>query len=252
MIKLIKVINLDKRPERFESFIKNVQNSNLSNHNIERFSAINGLDIINDIQNKNLNNDPIFETLINLNINIPRGELGCLLSHYFILKEISQNSDLNDDDLVLIFEDDVFFTDYDDNKFFEHIEEFTKTNQVDLLFVSGRWQRHFIARSMNFFERKSKHFFKRIGGQGYDWDRCAPAYICTKKGAHKMYLRVLNTFKEKKRWIAIDNIYSLSTIDVNVYDFFPHIYYAKPDYQTDIQGHNLSNKINTLELNFNL
>lgn len=250
MIKSIKVINLDKRPERFETFTKNIQHSNLSNYNVERFSAVNGLDVINDVINKNLNNDPIFETLKILNTNIPRGELGCLLSHYFVLKEISQSDTLNDNDFVLIFEDDVFFTDYDDNKFFEHIEEFANANHVDFLFVSGRWQRHFIARSMNFFERKSKHFFKRIGGKGYDWDRCAPAYMCTKEGARKMCLRVINTFKEKQKWMAIDNIYSLSTPDVNVYDFFPHIYYAKPDYQTDIQGKHLSNVINSANLIF--
>lgn len=245
MIKSIKVINLDKRPERFESFMKSIQNTNLKNHVVERFSAINGTNLIDDIKTKNLFDDPIFVALSSLNINIPRGELGCLLSHYFILKEISQNADLNDNDLVLIFEDDVFFTDYDDNKFFGHIEEFANTNQLDFVFVSGRWQKHFMARSMNFFDRKSKHFFKRIGGQGYDWDRCAPAYICTKKGARKMYLRVLNQFKENKQWKAIDNIYSLSTLNINTYDFFPHIYYSQPDYQTDIQGQHLSNKINS-------
>lgn len=251
MVNLIKVVNLDKRQERFVTFMNQLQNSNLSNHAVERFSAIDGLNIINDLKTKKLEGDPIFSALLSINLNIPKGELGCLLSHYFVLKEISQNVLLNNDDLVLIFEDDVFFTDYDNNKFFEHIEEFTKTNQVDFVFISGRWQKHFIPRNMNFFERKSKHFFKRIGGNGYDWDRCAPAYICTKEGATKMCSRVIEQIKEKKQWMAIDNIYSLFTPNINVYDFFPHIYYAKPDYQTDIQGHNLSNKIHTSELIFN-
>jgi GR25 family glycosyltransferase involved in LPS biosynthesis len=252
MVSLIKVINLDKRPERLNTFNANIQNSILKTIPVERFSAINGIDLINDIKTKQLNDDPIFEALNKLNIIVPKGELGCLLSHYFVLKEVIQNDKLSDNDYVLIFEDDVFFTDYDQTKYFEHIDEFIKSNQVDFVFVSGRWQPHFIAKSMNFFERKSKHFFQRKAGKGYDWDRCAPAYICTKEGARKMYMRVLSQFADKKQWMAIDNIYSMSTSNVVTYDFFPHIYYCKPDYQTDIQGHHLSDKIQTHDIIFSL
>lgn len=250
MIKLIKVINLDKRPKRFETFLKNISNSNFKNNNIERFSAIDGLDIIDDIKAKKLESDQIFKELSNLDINIPRGELGCLLSHYFVLNEISQNVKLSDDDFVLIFEDDVFFTDHDNGIYFDQIEEFAKTNKVDFLFVAGRWQKHFIPKSINFFEQKSKHFFKRISGQGYDWDRCSPAYICSKNGAREMSLRVLTQFIKIKKWIAIDTIYAQSTKNILSYDFFPHIYYSERDYETDIQGIQLTNKINTSELVF--
>jgi len=243
MIKLIKVINLDRRPDRLKDFINQFTNSNLNTLTCERFSAIDGVNLIKDITNKKIENDPIFQALKNIDDPIPRGELGCLLSHYFVLKEIENNTNLNDDDLVLIFEDDVFFTDYNDEKFFDHINTFHKINKFDFIFLSGRWKKHFIPKNMTFFERSTKHIFKRISGNGYDWDRCAPAYLCTKHGAHQMIQRILEQFNAYKKWNAIDNIYTKSTSELITYDFFPHIYYLKPDYQTDIQGIHLQNKI---------
>jgi hypothetical protein len=74
--------------------------------------------------------------------------------------------------------------------------------------------------------------------------------MCTKHGAYQMCLRILSQFAEKKCWMAIDNVYSLSTPEITTYDFFPHIYYAQPDYQTDIQGKHLQNMIHTSELVF--
>lgn len=250
MTSLIRVINLDKRPERLNNFYKSIDVSKLDKTLIRKFSAIDGHNLINDIKMKGFENDPIFEVLRNLDISVPKGELGCLLSHYFVLREIQTNGNLNDNDYVLIFEDDVHLTNYDETTYFEHIDEFINTNDVDFIFVSGRWKPHFIPKSMNFFERKSKHFFKRVSGQGHDWDRCAPAYICTKKGAIKMCERVLAQFKDNRKWIAIDNIYSIASIDLITYDFFPHIYYSVPDYQTDIQGVHLKSKINLKELVF--
>lgn len=254
MVSLIKVINLDKRPERFKEFDVQIKKSNLQNCKIERFSAIDGSNLLDDIKNKNLKDDVIFEVLRTLNAYIPRGELGCFLSHYFILKEIIFNENINDDDLILIFEDDVFFTEYDDSKFYEHIEEFKKTNKIDFLYLSGRWKKHYMPNitSMNFFERQSKHFFKRIDGKGYDWDRCAPAYMCSKTGAKLMCEKIILQLKNNKCWSAIDNIYGKSSKNLISYDFFPHIYYAKMDYKTDIQGKHLLNVINSSDLIFNL
>lgn len=239
MVNLIKVINLDRRTDRFVNFMNQIMKSNLSNCKIERFSAIDGSNLINDIKNKHLENDPIFDSLKKINLSVPNGEFGCLLSHYFVLKEIENNADLKEDELVLIFEDDVFFTDYNDSVFYEYID----TQKLDFLFISGRWKKHFIPQpqSMKFFERLNKHIFKRINGHGYDWDRCAPAYMCTKKGARLMCERIINQFNSGE-WKAIDNIYSLSTLEINTYDFFPHIYYALPNYETDIQGENLKKK----------
>jgi GR25 family glycosyltransferase involved in LPS biosynthesis len=250
-LQLIKVINLDKRPQRFKTFMSGLKNTALNNIKVERFSAIDGSNLVDDLKSKGLKGDPIFKTLIDLNMSIPRGELGCLLSHYFVLREIEQNEYMQDNDYVLIYEDDVFFTDYDVTKYFEHIDEFVKETEVDLIYVSGRWRQHFLPSSngMSFFERKSKHFFLRKNGNGHDWDRCTPAFIYTKVGAKKIINRILNYFIVTKRWNAIDNILSLTNDNVVCYDFFPHIFYAKPDFETDVQGQNLANKINTNELN---
>jgi GR25 family glycosyltransferase involved in LPS biosynthesis len=249
-LQLIKVINLDKRPQRFTTFMSGLNRTALNSINVSRFSAIDGSNLVDDLIAKGLKSDPIFKLLSDLNTSIPRGELGCLLSHYFVLREIEQNDSLHDNDYVLIFEDDVLFTDYDLTKYFEHIDEFIKANinKADLIYVTGRWTPHFISKKMHFFERKSKHFFLRKTGSGYDWDRGAVAYICTKDGAKKIIDRILNYFKVEKNWKAVDNIFLLTNDNIMCYDFFPHIFYCLPDVDTDIQGHHLGNKINTNEL----
>lgn len=252
MIVGAKVINLDRRSDRFEKFKDQYDRSNLKDMKLERFSAIDGTNIINDINNKNLQHDPIFKALKCLNRNIPKGELGCLLSHYFILREISNDQSMTLNDMVLIFEDDAFFSGmFDkDKSFFNEISEFIKNEQVDFLYVSGRFKSNFVPQNMSFFEQCGNHLFKRLSGDGHDWDRCTPGYICSKNGAIQMCLRILKQFSQTKTWMAIDTIYAITSQNVKSYDFFPHIYYAKPDYQTDVQGKNLKNVIHTSDLIF--
>lgn len=245
----IKVINLDRRPERWDIFLKKQKNTALQKYNAERFSAINGVDILEDIGKKKLTGDPIFKLLSKLNTEIAKGELGCLLSHYFVFKEIMLDDNLQENDLVLVFEDDVFFTDYDIQKYLNHIDEFIKTNTFDILYVSGRWKPHYIPKNLSFFDRKSRHMFLRMNGSGYDWDRGNIAYILTKNGAKKFYHNVLNYFEKNKIWTAIDKIVPIKNENIVSYDFFPHIFYSPVDYQTDIQCDNMNNTIKSTELN---
>ena len=82
-------------------------------------------------------------------MNVARGELGCLLSHYFVLKEIASSSAASDqDEIVFIFEDDVFISDDSEHvkDAFELISKFTTEtpfDEWDLLYVSGRWSSSF-------------------------------------------------------------------------------------------------------------
>ena len=83
----IYVINLDRRPDRFETFKKELSKYDIND--VEKFSAIDGSKI-------EIINSPILS-----------GELGVLESHLEIIRKCKEENIKN----VLILEDDVYFTD---------------------------------------------------------------------------------------------------------------------------------------------
>lgn len=248
MVSLIRVINLDRREDRMLDFMENFKKTTFDKNLLRKFSAIDGSVVVQDIKNRNLQNDPIFNVLRALNTEIPKGELGCLLSHYFVLKEISDDANLKEEDFTLIVEDDVIFTEPDFTHVTNELNNFCKINTIpDFVYVSGRTTEYFIPKNLSFFKQESPHLYKRIGGIGYEWDRCASAYMCSKKGAKKIVQYVINYFKTLRKWTAIDNIYT-SIKALSMYEFFPHVYYSNLDYKTDIQGAHILNKIHTSQL----
>lgn len=80
------VINLDRRPDRYESFKQELVKHNIAD--VERFSAVDGTTIL---ANK---------------IPLLAGEIGVLESHLAIIKKCKEDGVKN----VLILEDDVYFT----------------------------------------------------------------------------------------------------------------------------------------------
>jgi len=83
----IYVINLDRRPDRYESFQTEIAKYGIEN--VERFSAIDGT------------------TIMANNMKLLPGEIGVLESHLDIIKKCKEEG-LNN---VLIMEDDVYFSD---------------------------------------------------------------------------------------------------------------------------------------------
>jgi GR25 family glycosyltransferase involved in LPS biosynthesis len=83
----IYVINLDRRPDRYESFKTEMCKFGIKN--IEKFSAIDG------------------NLITQNNVKLLAGEIGILQSHLTIIKKCKEEG-LNN---VLIMEDDVFFSD---------------------------------------------------------------------------------------------------------------------------------------------
>jgi hypothetical protein len=83
----IYVINLDRRPDRYESF--KTEMCKFGVKNIEKFSAIDG------------------NLITQNNVKLLAGEIGILQSHLTIIKKCKEEG-LNN---VLIMEDDVFFSD---------------------------------------------------------------------------------------------------------------------------------------------
>jgi GR25 family glycosyltransferase involved in LPS biosynthesis len=106
----IYVINLDKRQDRYQSFLNEM--NRLSIDGVKRFSAIDG------------------SVIQPPNKSILPGELGILLTHLEIIKECKKDN-LNN---VLIMEDDVYFTDeiYDIDNYMLKLPE-----DWDLLYFGG-------------------------------------------------------------------------------------------------------------------
>ena len=91
------VINLDRRPDRWEIFKKNATNSNIDFLKYERFSAIDGLKLKTSDQLQR-----IFE---NNDYDMRRGIVGVALSHFQLYIDLIYS----DEEAFLIFEDDVDF-----------------------------------------------------------------------------------------------------------------------------------------------
>ena len=73
---LIKIINLDRRKDRMDTMLENLEKTSFRNYPIERFSAINGINLIEDI-NQKLDNDIIWKIFCGLKKgDIAKGQLG--------------------------------------------------------------------------------------------------------------------------------------------------------------------------------
>lgn len=126
----IAVINLDRRPDRMEYLYKH------SPVSFRRFSAIDG---------QNLSNIYFeFSDLLDTIRGQQRvlGEVGCSLSHYSLWKSHAENPRA---DYLLVFEDDVMFSDKSYERFEETIlsihnrDKSTDGFEFDVLYVGGQW-----------------------------------------------------------------------------------------------------------------
>ena len=105
----VRYINLDKRVDRNENVKKKfVDILGFNPQKIQRFSAIDGVNIINELKNKNYIGDEIIKILQTKKTIAKKAELSCLLSHYFLLQQIITDETISDDSLIFIFEDDFF------------------------------------------------------------------------------------------------------------------------------------------------
>jgi len=102
-------INLDRRPDRWESVKKEFEKWGITS--VERYSAIDG----NTIEN---------------NTNILNGELGILETHYNLIKKCKDENL----DTILVMEDDVYFTEK-----IKQIDEYMDSvpKDWDLLYFGG-------------------------------------------------------------------------------------------------------------------
>jgi GR25 family glycosyltransferase involved in LPS biosynthesis len=118
----IKIINLDRRPDRKENMIKEFEKQGMFLGDEHFVKAVDGKEL------------KLTEELYHLfkgnNFNYRSGVIGCALSHYYLWKQL-----INDDttDYYVIMEDDINLC----NDFKKYFEEFVENNEIvyDLMFL---------------------------------------------------------------------------------------------------------------------
>jgi GR25 family glycosyltransferase involved in LPS biosynthesis len=228
------VINLKHRNDRYQEFKERVSphfNPNL----IERFDAIDG---------NNVDMSTISETFLKQTQN--KGIVGCFLSHQNIWKLIIDDSSIDDNDLILVFEDDIFFTDDNENfseKFIEAVTSFKNINKENkYLYLGGRFRSGFqptLHRDIKYHWKKDSILHERIPFlpiKNMIFDRTTHVNIFTKSMASFLY-KITKSNKDAPS--AFDKFLIWSHIehsnDIFFYDYFPHIFYSPLDYKSDIQ-----------------
>jgi GR25 family glycosyltransferase involved in LPS biosynthesis len=221
----IYVINLDRRPERYNDFCKRLQfNKDL----VKRVSAVDGL---TNIIPKNLFIRNKFA-------------YACRLSHIKIMKEIINNNEIKDEDYALIFEDDAFFVNQFNKLFEEYITQIKKLdNEENLIYIGGRFEEEFdIPNEIKdvLFEKKDENLYLKkrniVRNIGADFwrDRTTNVLIYNKKACKKIVEIAERTNQDTEIDTFLNWIYHKDN-KMKIYDLLPHLVYSPINYLTDIQ-----------------
>lgn len=215
IFKKIFVINLDRRKDRYNDFLNRIP---FSSELCDRFSAIDGKNI-----KYKIDENPMV--------------IGCHKSHKEILKIICNDNAINNDDIIMIFEDDVFFS-KDFNEKILKVKTFTDLvkKQKFVLYIGGRFKERFSPMYINKFKKINDLFYEKIAREtNHDCDRTTNVLILNKLTAKEIIEKTSHISES----VAIDTLYnSLNEYipDIKIYDMFPHLCYSPANYQTDIQN----------------
>ena len=182
------VIHLSRNTERLDFFTKNIIAAGFTDMRI--FEGVDGLDINSRSDALLLFDNPPID------IEPSSGQLGCMLSHFKVLKTIVDN----DIPLATIFEDDVHFHP-EWKKLSEIYWKLTPTN-FDLLFIGNALD--------SCRQIKTIDSIKEISNESV-W--CNHAYIVTRKGAKKLLNSLLNWnykgFNHASRGKTLNGLYPI-------------------------------------------
>ena len=231
------VINLDYRPEKWYTSMTNIQNTVMNNYKVERFSAINGFDLSLDLRFKNLYNDPIIPIIQKTNIMIGCGVIGCLLSHYYLLRQISRDESISDNELVLILEDDFFIGSDFNSRFLDLLSDIK--DDMDMIYPGGRFHINFEPTDYSIFTHIYSSLYQRPTtfsiGSDCNIDRTTHAQFVRKRFASKLADYICQHIEQKNCVEEIDS-FIYGTIDfVPIYDSLPHLFYSPINVNSDIQ-----------------
>ena len=209
------VINLDKRVDRYKEFCESLP---FDYNIVERFSATDG-----SLLKRNDGNV---------------GEIGCHISHKRLLENIFNDEDIQDDDLILIFEDDVFFNDTFESDFKYAIDMYKKfkINDNSVLYIGGRFHEDFVPKNLHGWKKLDDNFFIRNKNT---------KTIANKDKNRGTFVLIFNKYIIKKLFNSLQNIGENTHIDshyntffensdIDFFEIFPHICYSPLNYKSDI------------------
>jgi GR25 family glycosyltransferase involved in LPS biosynthesis len=217
----IYVINLYRRSDRLEKFNNELNKYNL---NYERFNAVDGLHLIIDDNIKKLfpldisTEEKKYESHRNR-----KGVLGCGLSHYKLWKKMLRDTK-NDNDLWIIFEDDVRLEDDFNYKFEEIYSNIKDKDDWSILFLGYiDW---------NYYDESkyAKNVYKFRGDIIRKHGAGAHAYCIRRKGAE--YL--VNKIEKDGCYRAIDWFIVDQFSNINCLLCLPVLATAPLGYDSDI------------------
>ena len=216
------VVNLDRRPDRWETFIKNADNS-IKFLSYERFSAVDGKNIKNSCQLQQ-----IFE---NNDYNMRRGMIGCLLSHVKLYTDLINS----ENDYFIILEDDIEFTPNFEDKYNNVLSQLSDKSW-DFLFLGhhvkdkNKQNEELNRDKTPVITKRNAYwsFLNSLGGTG--------GYIITKQGA----IKLLDFINKSGSTNGIDTLIQKSANELDIYYTNPHLiftdcYRGDNNLDTDIQ-----------------
>ena len=212
------VINLKRREDRYVEFLNRIP---FDSDVCERFIATDG----KDLKNKHHYSENPFV-------------MGCHMSHKNILIKVIEDETLNDNDLIIIFEDDVFFNDNFESELKNTIPILRKLEPNFILYIGGRFQKNFKPSSFKEWELIDLKLYNKKGDyktiKSSDYDRTTNVIILTKHACKE----IINKTKDVKFSEPIDSLYNnirKYIPGIKIYDIFPHLCYSPINYKSDIQ-----------------
>ena len=214
------VINLDRRTDRLNEF-KNKVKEYFDPQLIEKISAVDG-NKIDFSKHRGL-----FKAKSN-------GEIGCYLSYCELWNNIINNDEIDDEDLILIFEDDIFINKKFVENFQNAINNFKNINGNKLLYMGGRFNPDFCPNNniLHKWDKISDKLYKRNYFNDVNYERTTHVLVLNKGSC-----RILYKLSQVKP-LPIDKFIhwcELNDNNIEYYDYFPHIFYSPIGYKTDIQ-----------------
>ena len=231
------VVNLDRRPDRWETFKNNAPKS----LKYERFSAVDGMKL-----NSSRQLQQIFE---NNDYSMRRGMVGCFMSHIKLFIQLVNESD-EKIKYYMILEDDITFQDDFETKL-NHLQK--QINNIGMDSWDFVFLGHHVRDSNNtkYFDRSKlpeiekinvyQSFIQSLGG--------TTGFLISKKGAEKF----LNFLDKTGATNGIDTCIQKSANELDIYYPCPHLIFSEcfrgdnsSSIDTDIQ-HDFSNLEKTID-----
>jgi GR25 family glycosyltransferase involved in LPS biosynthesis len=212
------VVNLDRRPDRWENFMKISTESNIP-LKFERFSAVDGKALIPTRQ--------MLQIFDNNDYSYRRGIVGCALSHIKLMIQLLND---NDSDAYLILEDDITFTPNFYQKY-AYIFSQIKNRDWDLLYLGSFYYPQYCNIAYN---KDMKPFLEKLTADE-SLRKCIGGtfgYLINKKGCKK----VLEYITDMGMTNAIDTMQQKSGNRANIYYSMPNLVFSEiASGNTDIQ-----------------